>query len=143
VKPLLYREGLEKIKEHKKAGDRVVLLTSAPYIVINYLADFVQADQVYASGPVVVKGIVEPTLREPVCYREGKIVFAEQAASESGLTLKDCFYYADHTDDLPLLQKVGSPCVVNPTFFLKQTAKEHGWPILHWASLLKDHSHAR
>ncbi|MDO8461433.1 MAG: HAD-IB family hydrolase [Deltaproteobacteria bacterium] len=136
IRPRLFREAFQKIEEHKKEGDKIILLTSSPYMVVQKLAETLGADQVYTSGPVVVKGCLEPELIEPICYREGKLVFAEQVERETGIPLKDCFYYADDPSDLPLLERVGFPHLVNPRRSLARLGRERGWPVLLWSSLV-------
>jgi phosphoserine phosphatase len=69
---------------------------------------------------------------EPICYGAGKIVWAERFASERNVTLKDCAFYSDSYTDLPMLERVGRPVVVNPDPRLRRAAKQRGWPIENW-----------
>ncbi len=42
------------------------------------------------------------------------------------------------TSDLPLLEAVGYPVVVNPDIILKRIARKRGWDIMHFKKLLGD-----
>lgn len=138
VKPRLYREGIEKVEEHKKRGEPVYLMTSGPYMVIKILADFLGVDGRYSAGPVIdERGILTSEVRMPICYREGKVVAAEEVIRSHGASWKDCYYYADNIDDIYLLSKVGNPRVVNPDRRLLKIAKKRGWPVLNFSRLLK------
>lgn len=133
IRPRIYREGIRRIEEHKKKGDKVYLVTSGPTMVIQNLAEFLKVDGYYSAGPVVdEKGIMTDRLRLPVYYREGKIPAAEEVVQKEGVAWKDCSYYADDLDDLFLLEKVGHPIVVNPGRKLRKLALERGWPVLQF-----------
>jgi phosphoserine phosphatase len=41
-------------------------------------------------------------------------------------------FYTDSITDLPLLEAVGQPIVVNPDARLRRVAKRRGWPIEDW-----------
>ena len=53
-------------------------------------------------------------------------------AAERGYDLDECYAYSDSSSDLPLLDAVGHPSVVNPDRALRRYAAERGWPILEF-----------
>ena len=69
---------------------------------------------------------------DPYPYRHGKRIVAEQLATEQGFNLSDCYMYGDSPGDLPVLEAVGHPRVVNPIRGMARVARQRGWPILHW-----------
>lgn len=135
MKPLLYREGIEAIGEHKRRREPVYLVTSGPSMVIRALAEFLGVDGQFSCGPVIENGILTDRVRMPIYYREGKVVAAEEAVGRHGVRWEDCYYYADSEDDLFLLRKVGHPRLVNPGKRLRRIALEQKWPILTWRSM--------
>jgi len=40
--------------------------------------------------------------------------------------------YGDSPGDLPILEAVGHPRVVNPIRGMRRIARRHGWSILRW-----------
>jgi hypothetical protein len=46
-----------------------------------------------------------------------------------GYDLADCYAYSDSITDLPMLEAVGNPTVVNPDRALRKIAVERGWPL--------------
>ena len=42
--------------------------------------------------------------------------------------MRDAWFYTDGIEDLPLLDRVGRPVVVNPKARLAKVAGERGWP---------------
>jgi phosphoserine phosphatase len=51
---------------------------------------------------------------------------------EQDESLDGAYFYSDSRNDLPLLQRVGKPCAVNPDPVLRRHAEQAGWPILSW-----------
>jgi len=57
---------------------------------------------------------------------------AERLAAEEGFDLGTSFMYGDSPGDLPVLETVGHPRVVNPIRGMVRIARRRDWPILHW-----------
>src|SRR2546422_152267 len=72
-------------------------------------------------------------LRRYKAYREGKRLAAVGLAAEQGLDLGASFMYGDSPGDLPALEAVGQPRVVNPIRGMIRIARRRGWPILNWS----------
>lgn len=68
----------------------------------------------------------------PLCYGTGKIARSAALAVAHGSTLADAVFYSDSISDLPLLEAVGTPVVVNPDPRLSRVAKQRGWRIEKW-----------
>ena len=77
-------------------------------------------------------GLLTGDLDGPLCYGDGKVIRAEQWAEEAGVDLDVSYFYSDSYSDIPMLERVGHPRVVNPDFRLRRIAKKKGWPILDW-----------
>jgi phosphoserine phosphatase len=65
-------------------------------------------------------------------YREGKVTRLQAWMKEQGEVLDGAYFYSDSRNDLPLLQVVDHPHVVNPDPALLAYAQQAGWPILNW-----------
>jgi phosphoserine phosphatase len=57
---------------------------------------------------------------------------ARAFANERGFALEDACFYSDSITDLPLLEAVGTPIIVNPDARLRRHAKRRGWRIERW-----------
>ena len=130
IRKRLYPEGIRLIEQHRSAGDQTILLTSGPYMIIEPLREFFGVDRAYSSGPVIENGIRQNRLRLPLCFGEGKLFYAGQAAAELGVKLGDCTFYSNDLHDLPLLEKIGRPVATNPDKRLERIARQRGWEIL-------------
>jgi phosphoserine phosphatase len=65
----------------------------------------------------------------PLLHGKEKAVAIIELAKNNDLDLKNCFAYSDSNNDLPLLQSVGHPSVINPDALLGLRAMAEGWPI--------------
>jgi len=74
---------------------------------------------------------------EPLCFRDGKVFWAEKLAFEVEGDMARSTLYTESLTDLPLLERVGNPRVVNPDPKLRLAAKRRGWPVADFASPAK------
>ena len=65
----------------------------------------------------------------PVCYGAGKIYWAERFAERQDIDLGRSYFYTDSITDLPVLERVGEPRVINPDPLLRRAAVRRGWPV--------------
>ncbi len=129
IEPLIYKEALELMEAHWRAGDRVYLVSASPEEIVLPLADLLGAD-----GAVCSQGEVD----EQGCYT-GRMAFyaygpakAEgmaELAARHGLDLAGSSAYSDSATDLPMLEAVGHPVAVNPDRPLAKVARERGWEV--------------
>lgn len=127
-----FAESIKKLRSHQRRGDKVVLLTSGPHMIMANLAEHLGVDDFFAIGPEIKNNILTSDLANPLCHGEGKIHYAQKAAKKYRLSLQDAYFYTDHHSDIPLLERVGFPHCINPNFKLKTHALKMGWPILNF-----------
>jgi phosphoserine phosphatase len=63
-------------------------------------------------------------------YRAGKARAITELAQREGYALAGCYAYSDSESDLPMLECVGHPVVVNPDAALRGIARERGWEVV-------------
>src|SRR5450756_586021 len=68
---------------------------------------------------------------------EGKLAMAEEYAAAHGADLSDCYFYSDSASDLPLLEAVGHPVMVNPQLKLRMATRGRSWPVLKFKDYAK------
>jgi len=118
------------VAAHRRAGHLLVILTSAT----RYLAEPVAADlgieHLLVTQLLVRDGRFTGEAVRPVCYGAGKIYWAERFATAQGVDLGRSYFYTDSITDLPVLERVGEPRIVNPDPRLRRVAARRGWPVL-------------
>jgi alcohol-forming fatty acyl-CoA reductase len=127
----IYPEGIRRIREHKRAGHRVLLLTGALDVVVQPLADLLEVE-VDCAHLLVKDGRLTGDLQAPPPAGEARGALLEEYASRNGIALNESFAYADSLSDLPMLELVSTPVAVNPDARLSQVAGQRGWRVERW-----------
>ena len=127
----VFPEGMRRIREHKRAGHRVLLLTGALDVVVEPLAELLEVD-LDCARLLVRDGRLTGDLQSPPPAGEARAALLEEYAARHGMDLAQSFAYADAISDLPMLEAVGTPVAVNPDARLSQVAGQRGWRIERW-----------
>ena len=67
-------------------------------------------------------------------HAEAKADCVRALAEREGYDLAECTAYSDSHTDLPFLEVVGHPVVVNPDRALRRIAAEREWPVLEFTT---------
>lgn len=130
VAPLVYAEALDIIDEHHRAGRKVVIISSSPEEVVRPLAVYLGVGDVIASRSKLGSDGRYTGELEFYAYGPGKAEAIEELAEREGLRLEDSYAYSDSITDLPMLETVGHPVVVNPDKELEELATERDWLVM-------------
>lgn len=134
IDPIVYDEAVERIQQHKSAGQDVVIVSSSGEEVVGPIGAMVGADYVLATRMVVSEDGKYTGEIERYVYGPEKAEAVRELAAERGYDLAASYAYSDSITDLPLLEEVGHPTAVNPDRALRKIAVERGWPILTFAN---------
>jgi HAD superfamily hydrolase (TIGR01490 family) len=125
--------GVRRVREHREAGHRTVLLTGAVDLLTRPLAPLF--DEIVATrlnvGP---DGRLTGRLAAAPLVGDARAAFLDHYADRVGADLSASWGYADSLSDLPMLRAVGNPVAVNPDLALHRLARDLGWPIEEWPS---------
>ena len=134
IVPRRFEEGYACVAEHRAAGRKVVFVTGSVDFVLAPLAQALGVTDVLAARLVEADGVFTGELSGPPIGTEEKARLTRQFAQAHGLDLTQCHAYGDSTADLPMLEAVGFPHVVNPGRELAALARSRGWPIHRWTT---------
>jgi fatty acyl-CoA reductase len=121
---------VRRIKEHRAAGHRTILITGALEFFVRPLAPLF--DEVVATDLAREEGKYTGFLSTPPLVGEARAAWLNAYAGRTGADLKRSYAYADSHSDLPLLRAVGNPVAVNPDVSLYRVARRRRWPIEDW-----------
>lgn len=125
--------GRRAVELHRERGDLLAIVTGASPYAARPLARRLGIPHVVASELEVDEGgIFTGRFVPPLCYGDGKIVRTKRLAEEHGFALEEATFYSDSFTDLPLLEAVAEPVIVNPDPRLGRIAKKRGWRIETW-----------
>jgi putative phosphoserine phosphatase / 1-acylglycerol-3-phosphate O-acyltransferase len=114
--------------EHRQAGRLLVLATTTPYDLVKPLADRLGFDAVVATRYGERDGVYDGSIDGEFVWGHGKFRAVSQWAVEHGVDLADSYAYSDSYYDVPLLNAVGHPQVVNPDPRMRLQALARRWP---------------
>ena len=128
LRPLVYREPLALAAAHRERGEPTYIVSTTLQEVVEVLADALAFDGAIGSVCEVADGVYTGrTLR--ACHGAGKAAALRELAEREGFDLATSTAYSDSHTDLPFLEAVGHPVVVNPDRELRRIAAERGWPV--------------
>ncbi len=129
VRPYVYPAMAATVEAHRQAGHVPAILTSATRYLAEPLAADLGIEHVLVTQLVVRDGCFTGEAVRPVCYGRGKIHWAQRFAEAQGIDLGRSYFYTDSVTDIPVLERVGNPRVVNPDPRLRRAAQRRGWPV--------------
>jgi HAD superfamily hydrolase (TIGR01490 family) len=122
--------GFRRVREHRRAGTRTVLITGA----LDFVIEPVRAlfDDVVCAHMVERDGVLTGELDEVPPTGEARALVMAAYAEAEGLSLAESVAYADSASDLPMLEAVGFPVAVNAEPKLAAIARKRGWHVEYW-----------
>jgi HAD superfamily hydrolase (TIGR01490 family) len=125
-------EGRARVAEHRANGHVIALLTSGPRFSALPLAELLGVEHVLCTELEAEQGRLTGRHLPPACAGPGKVVHAERFAAARGIDLSRSYFYTDSYSDLPMLERVGHPRVINPDPRLRRCARVRGWEVETW-----------
>ena len=121
------------LDHHRDQGHPLVLLTaSSPYMSKLAAEQWQLDDWLCNRFPTDDEGYLHGTFERPMCYGQGKVHRATLWAEGKDVDLDESYFYTDSYSDLPMLERVGHPRVINPDPRLRRAAEKRGWIVEDW-----------
>ena len=133
LRPLIYAEPLKLVEEHHSRGEPVYIVSATLQEIVDAIATDLGFDG--ALGTVIeVKDGKYTGRAVRSLHAEAKADCVRELAEREGYDLAECTAYSDSHTDLPFLEIVGHPVVVNPDRRLRRIAAERDWPVLEFTT---------
>ncbi len=129
VSPALWQGTIEIAHDHLNAGEEVWLITASPSEMADLIAKRLGFTGALGTVAQVEDGIYTGQLVGNLLHGQEKAVAVNALAKSQGIDLKNSYAYSDSHHDIPLLEAVGKPRVINPDTPLQVRALRDHWPI--------------
>ena len=133
LRPLVYAEPLALVKQHHERGEKVYIVSATLQEIVDAIAEDLGFDGALGTVIEVVDGTYTGR-PERSLHAEAKADCVRALAVREGSDLAACTAYSDSHTDVPFLEAVGHPVVVNPDRKLRQIAVERSWPVLEFTT---------
>ena len=124
----------ELVARHLAARDACALVTATTRFVAEAFASAFGLTEVLATEPEIdAQGRYTGEIVGQACFREHKVSHVQAWLARRGVRWEDVersWFYSDSINDLPLLEAVTDPVVVDPDPALRAAAQARGWPIM-------------
>jgi HAD superfamily hydrolase (TIGR01490 family) len=136
IEALVFAGARQRVAEHREQGHRTYVVSASSAEIVEPVARRLGIDGAIATWPEIdTDGRYTGRIRGPFVYGPGKARAVRELAEREGIDLTASWAYSDSSSDLPLLEMVGHPVVVNPDSGLERIAAERGWEVLRFERL--------
>jgi len=130
ILPLISTKSRQLIAKHREQGDYLLIITATNLFVTEPIAKELAMDDIIATEPEVINGQYTGKVAGIPSFQDGKVKRLTTWLEKTGLSLQGSYFYSDSRNDLPLLELVDHPVVVDADDTLLAHAKQHDWPII-------------
>ncbi len=130
IEPIILAKGEALIRQHRDAGDRVVIITATNRFITAPIAQRLGVDTLLATECEMQDGRYTGRCTDVPCFQDGKVTRLERWLAENQQSLDDSYFYSDSRNDMPLLSRVSHPVAVDPDPILREEAQKRGWPVI-------------
>jgi len=142
LRPLVYAEPLYLVEQHRARGESVYIVSATLQEIVQAIADDLGFDGALGTVCEVRDGAYTGHAVRAL-HAENKARSVRELAESRGYDLAECTAYSDSHTDLPFLEAVGRPVVVNPDRALRRIAAERGWPVIEFSTSAYPHARRR
>ena len=136
IEPIVFREALDEIAAHKAAGHKVFMVSASPEEIVIPLSKYLGADGAVATIAETDRAGKYTGNVEFYSYGPYKVDAMEALSLEHDLDLSESYAYTDSITDLPMLEAVGYPIVINPDRALAKIASDREWEVRSFSNEL-------
>ena len=132
IKPLYLPKADALVAEHRNSGDLTVIVTATNEFITEPIARRFGVEHLIATALEIDNDRYTGVIAGTPCYQIGKVHKLTHWLDQQqfDLTLKDAVFYSDSINDLPLLERVATPIVVDPDAQLQAEAEQRGWQVI-------------
>jgi HAD superfamily hydrolase (TIGR01490 family) len=114
VEPILQPKAFDLLNRHRLQGDYLMIITATNEFIAQPIAKRLGVDAVIATQLEEDTGYLTGRIVGVPSFQAGKVERLHQwLASNPNFSLENSYFYSDSVNDLPLLEQVTFPCIVD------------------------------
>ena len=127
IKPIVTAPGKEIINQAIEDGKTVIIATATNDFVTRPIADLFNVRTLISTEFEVINQKFTGKVLNTPCFREGKVSKVKKWVDDNNFDLSKASFYSDSFNDLPLLEKVKNPVIVDGDDKLLEIGKNRNW----------------
>lgn len=132
IEPILLPKAKTVVDKHRKKGDILLIITATNRFITEPIAAKYGIEILLASNPEIKNGRYTGKVSGVPCFQTGKIKHLQRYLEKTDENMNGATFYSDSHNDLPMLELVDNPVVVNGDEKLLKIAHQRNWKILNW-----------
>ena len=128
IQPLILPRAQALVDSHRNKGDTLLIITATNRFVTEPIASVYGIDNLLATDPEMINDRYTGKVAGTPCFQEGKVERLHEWLKTTQHSLEDSYFYSDSQNDLPLLNLVTHPVVVDADDTLLRHAQQNNWP---------------
>ena len=126
-KSMMLPKATKLLAHHRKQGDYLLIITATNLFVTAPAKQLLAVDDIIAPIPELINNRYTGGISGIPSFQEGKVTRLHSWLANSRETLKGSYFYSDSHNDLPLLNIVETPVVVDADEKLLAAAATNNW----------------
>ncbi len=129
ILPRIKPQTSDLLNKHRSLDDTLVIITATNSFITRPIATHLDIEHLIATEPKVIDGKYTTEIEGTPCFQEGKVTRLNEWLKTNKESMEGSYFYSDSINDLPLLEIVGTPIVVDPDEKLREVATRQEWEI--------------
>ena len=130
IKPVMLPKAAKLLADHRERGHELLIITATNRFITAPIAAALGVKNLIACEAEIVDGLYTGAPSGIPSYQAGKVTRLYDWLANRDSSLEGAWFYSDSHNDLPLLELVDNPVVVDPDETLRARAAELGWPVI-------------
>lgn len=127
ITPLWLPKAFQLINYHRQLQHQLLVITSTVEFIAAPIVQRLGIPHLIAPVPEKIDRRFTGKIVGTASFQQGKVIRLKQWLKDRRLTLADSYFYSDSHNDMPLLEVVDHPVVVDPDAKLQLVAEQKGW----------------
>lgn len=130
IEPIILPKAQAMVDHHKNNGDLVMIITATNTFITRPIGERYGITELLGTEGEIKNGRYTGEVAGTPTFQHGKVTRLNRWLTENNETLEGSYFYSDSHNDLPLLELVSHPVVVNGDDKLLEIAKQRDWPLM-------------
>ena len=127
IRPIITQTGKDTVDQALSDGQEVIIATATNDFVTRPIAEIFNVSTLIATEFEIQNNSFTGKVLGVPCFRDGKLNKVAKWVNDNGYDLTQASFYSDSFNDLPLLEKVKNPIIVDGDDKLVEIGKNNNW----------------